>query len=169
MKEVKRDIWDAYDNDPACVVCITTNVFVKKNGQAVMGRGTAAQAAKRWPSLPRLLGNRIRANGNVVQVIAPRLLAFPVKPVSGISDGQNVVRHTQHRFPKGSTVPGWAMKADPDIIRESLAQLARIRQHHGRERVFLPRPGCGAGELDWETQVKPLCQQYGNWLHITHL
>lgn len=170
MKEVKLNIWDAYDNDPDCVVCVTVNGYVKKNGEAVMGRGTAAQAAQRWQSLSRWTGRWIKANGNTVQLIVPlRLLTFPVKPAKGTSDGQNVVRHMRWRYPKGSVVPGWAMKADLALIKRSLARLAQWQKFCDWERVYLPRPGCGAGELDWETQVRPLCERYGDWLLVAHI
>ena len=164
MIELRADIWEIYAAGQ--VVCITTNGFVKKNGEAVMGRGVAYQAARRWPDLPARLGHLIRANGNVVQVIRERLVAFPVKPVSGVSTGTNVVRHMRSRFPSGSWVPGWAMVADLDIIARSLRQLAQLRQAEGWERVYLPRPGCGAGEVNWESQVKPLCERFGNWLIV---
>ena len=38
--------------------------------------------------------------------------------------------------------------------------------HESEFDIVLPRPGCGAGELDWETQVKPLCAEYGDWLWV---
>jgi len=178
MKEAKQNIWDLYDSGE--VVCITTNGFVKKNGEAVMGRGTARQAVKRWPSLPRLLGNYINEFGNTVYVLPfpamffpknspPRLVAFPVKAVTGIYDSHNVVFGMRRQFQKGSVVPGWAMKADLAIIAKSLEELKILRVAHGWDRVYLPRPGCGAGELNWETQVKPLCEQDGDWLIVVHI
>lgn len=44
MRDIKGNIWTLYDSDPTCYICITTNGFVKSNGEAVMGRGTALQA-----------------------------------------------------------------------------------------------------------------------------
>ena len=58
------------------------------------------------------------------------------------------------------------MKADPRIIARSLRELWQLFACCGWERVYLPRPGCGAGELDWETEVKPLCAQYDDWLAV---
>ena len=163
MKEIFVNIWDLYDAGE--IVCITTNGHVKQNGEAVMGRGPARQAIQRWPSLARTLGGLIEQKGSMVQLIRPRLLSFPVKASGGVSDGTNVVGHVHHRYPKGYITPGWALKADLDIIRRSLDELARLSEEHGWERVYLPRPGCGAGELDW-AQVRLLCRWYGDWLVV---
>ena len=168
MIERMDDLWFIYDSEPHAICCITTNGFVKANGKAVMGRGTARQAVGRFPGLAARLSRQLRhpCLGNHVQFIAHRLLAFPVKPRMGISDGKNIVAHMRNRFPRGTEVPGWAMQADPRIIERSLRELRRLFECCGWERVYLPRPGCGAGELDWETEVKPLCAQYGDWLTI---
>lgn len=170
MLEEKCNIWDKHDQGE--IVCITTNGYVKTNGQVVMGRGVALQAAKRFPGLAIRTGGYIKAQGyaNVVFDETARLVIFPVKPDGGVSlNGKNVVSHQRHRFPDGAWVPGWAMAAHPSIIRRSLERLDRIRRAEKWERVYLPRPGCGAGELDWETQVKPICEPYGDWLVIVTL
>lgn len=166
MKELRINIWDVYDTGG--VICITTNGYVRYNGDAVMGRGTARQAAQRWRMLPQILGNLIKANGDIVQLIRPRLLSFPVKPTKGIATNQNVTQHWCHRYPSGSIVPGWAMKASLSLIKDSLRQLDTLRQQHNWKNVYLPRPGCGAGELDWESQVKPLCEKHGDWLIVVN-
>lgn len=163
MKEIFVNIWDLYDAGET--VCITINGHVKRNDEAVMGRGTAYQALCRWPDMAKVLGALIEQKGNVVQLIRPRLLAFPVKASSGVSDGTNVIGHMQYRYPKGRAVPGWLLKADLNIIRRSLDELTKLHKEHGWERVYLPRPGCGAGELDW-AQVEPLCRRYGDWLVV---
>jgi hypothetical protein len=101
-----------------------------------------------------------------VQKIIYRLLAFPVKPSHGTSNIFNVVQHLRWRYPDGVRVPGWALKADLEIIDRSLGQLNFLRDIYEIEEVYLPRPGCGAGGLDWETQVRPLCEKFGDWLVI---
>ena len=129
MIEEKLDIWDAYD--AGAIVCITTNGFVKGNGEAVMGRGVARQAVWRWPYLPRMLGQLLSTYGNHVRILVDRLLAFPVKGESGINTGENVVTHMSRKFRPGSWVPGWALKADLEIIARSLQELDRQRQIRG--------------------------------------
>ncbi len=167
MIELVQDIWDGYEmqRPHLYAICITTNGFVKRDGRAVMGRGVAAQATVHIPGIEWDLGNALLHDGNKVRLLVPGVIAFPVKPVSGISDGQNVVKSQQARYIRGATVPGWAMKASLEIIERSLRELEELQGWERWTRVYLPRPGCGAGELDWET-VKPLCESYGDWLTV---
>lgn len=140
----------------ADAICITTNGYVTKGGRAVMGRGCAREAKERWPGIDLALGNAIRKNGNITQVIGfsknSYIVALPVKPASRIiSDPQKeVVSHMAGRFKKGERVPGWALKADLNIIKESIKQLIELADTFEWKKVVLPRPGCGAGELDWK-------------------
>ena len=141
-------------------ICITTNGFVKKNGEAVMGRGCAAQAKKMLVGVDKALGSAIKRAGNRVQHLCSygdltagkiQLYSFPVKPVSEVCNGarSNVVKHMRHQFSTGQTVPGWACVADRQIIITSIRQLKNIADNQLWDTVILPRPGCGAGELDW--------------------
>lgn len=142
-------------------ICITTNGFTKSNGEAVMGKGCAKEAANLVPTLPALLGKHLRNKGNVVGILHTqnhvKLLNFPVKPITAICTTycDNVVRHMQNKFRVGDSVPGWACVADIEIIRQSAQKLVEITDRWGWEKVVLPRPGCGAGELNW-TEVKPV-------------
>ena len=155
----KRDIWSFVSHVDA--ICITTNGFVKRNGAAVMGRGTAFQAKKRFYGIDYALGNAIRKNGNVVQVIwdDPTIVAFPVKPVSVKFDGHNVVSHAVHQFRIGDVVPGFLSRADIAIIERSLKQLVDLANKRGWRKVVLPMPGTGAGELDPD-DIVPLLEKY---------
>ena len=144
-------------------ICITTNGFVKKNGEAVMGRGCAREAAKLMPGLPEILGSHLNnpAVGNRVLAHGPWrkmcIVTFPVKPNHSycISDKSNVVKHMRDRFKAGDRVPGWACVADIELIKESAIQLAALTHDSSWTHVVLPRPGCGAGELDWK-DIKPI-------------
>lgn len=139
-------------------ICITTNGFVKNNGACVMGRGIAKQIAIYWPMHTRTLGNLLQTNGNIVQPIFIHLkttfVAFPVKPVTIIADGTNHVSHMI--FAKGAIIPGWAAKADTNIIRSSFEQLKILTDKRGWPNVAIPLPGCGAGELSWKQDVEPI-------------
>lgn len=167
LKELKGDIFEVYDTVPWCTICIPSNGYVTKAGKAVMGRGVARQAARRWPQLPTTLGLNLTTHGNRVMFIEHRVLCFPTKRVSGISDGSNIVKHLRRRFPPGRPCPGWAMRSSLQRISWSLLQLDVLRKLGGFGDVYLPRPGCGAGGLAW-TQVEPLCKQWEDWLIVMH-
>ena len=69
MLEVKGNLWTfEYPNTSpdSYVRCITTNGFVKKNGEAVMGRGCAKEACERYPGLAKQLGEKIIKKGNTL-------------------------------------------------------------------------------------------------------
>lgn len=125
-----------------------------------MGRGCAAQALKRWPGIDIDLGTGIEKYGNVPCFLADEkyteIWSFPVKPVVHYMENRNeVVKHMRHKFKYGDRVPGWAAVADPDIIRRSALKLREEADKSSWEKIILPRPGCGAGELDWN-KVGPL-------------
>jgi hypothetical protein len=133
MIEAEGDLWDFHAI--GAWVAITTNGFVKKNGEAVMGRGVAKEAAQRFPWLPAQLGERTLSAGNHVQIFSHiRLFTFPVK----------------HH---------WHEPADPDLIVQSARELRGFLDDPGvlrlPKRVYLVRPGCGNGQLRWE-DVRPL-------------
>lgn len=161
MKEIRGNLFDL----GADVVCITTNGFVSTKGKAVMGRGCALQAKQLSPGLDRLLGEKIKAEGNVVNVLLSPIpdqtwLSFPVKPESVIFDGTNSVKHALSKYKLGEIVPGYHAKADLAIIEQSVQQLRALADTMPDwQMILLPRPGCGAGELDY-AEVKPILEKY---------
>jgi len=159
MIEIKGDLF----NEPCDAFCITTNGFIKKNGACVMGRGCAKQAAEYWPRLPKTLGQNVNDYGNRVLAVlllldGRHLISFPVKPVSVIFDGNNCVKHMVNKFNIGDIIPGWAAVADIKLIKISAAQLVELADYLKYNKVVLPRPGCGAGELSWPTVKHELDQ-----------
>lgn len=180
MQELRGDLFKPGTYVPSIgmpdAICITTNGFVKRNGECVMGKGCAKQAAVKYPGLTKDLGTAIRANGNVVQILRTavlenghiiHLVAFPVKGVgmdlmphvyyNEKEPWQDkVVKHMHDKFSNGDRVPGWALKADPFIISRSCRELTALADERGWTTVVLPRPGCGAGELKWDNVIKPL-------------
>lgn len=142
MIEVTGDLWTY----PADVRVITTNGFVKKNGEAVMGAGCALEAAIRWPDLPSQLGDLIRQRGNRVFSIG-----FP------ITDGESRAEYQLATFP---VKHAWWEKADLALIEKSCQELVALAGMYPHTTVFvLPRPGCGNGKLKWE-QVRPVLEKY---------
>ena len=124
MKLAFGNLWDMYDKGFA--IAITTNGFVKNNGECVMGRGCALEAKTRFPNIASELGALIKANGNCVQLIQDRIYSFPVKH-------------------------NWWEKAELDLIARSCKELTDLSEGE----VYIPRPGCGNGKLKWES-VRPI-------------
>ena len=135
MKEIVGDLWD-YLTKPKHIVCVTTNGFVKKNGESVMGRGCAKEAAELIPDLPILVGAHLLQNGNHVgQIKVPvgekslRIITFPVKH-------------------------NWWEDADLVLIRTSAYELGKIAKRDSDRKYILPRPGCGNGRRKWSDVKK---------------
>lgn len=53
----------------------------------------------------------------------------------------------------------WREAATLELIEKSLKKLHNLT-FLKKMQVYLPRIGCGFGELDWETKVKPLVEKY---------
>lgn len=117
---------------------VTTNGMTRKDGTAVMGAGIAKSAAALFPNLPALLGKSLKKHGN-------RVFAYRVS--AGGSIRYNVITMpTKH---------DWRDDSDLELIRTSCIQMKELADVNGFTRVYMPRPGCKNGHLDWETQVKP--------------
>lgn len=150
MLETKGNLWDSFLD----ATVITTNGFIKKNGECVMGRGCAKEAAEFNSGLPKMLGDKIKRDGNHVhffgfnygvdlQYEPFNLITFPVKH-------------------------NWYEKADIELIERSAKELVEmIDSFDGSENVdyieinsvAMPRPGCGNGQLNWD-DVRPILEKY---------
>lgn len=133
MEEFLGNIWDFHDPDSNKWVAITTNGIVRWDGKAIMGRGIALQAAQRFPQLPYVVGTMIGLEGN-------RVFDFPEFSLYSLP-----VKHH------------WRERASLDLIRVSCYQLAALVPSD--RHVFLVRPGCGAGGLNWDgvkREIEPL-------------
>lgn len=128
MREAKVDLWECC----AWGICITTNGYVKPNGQAVMGRGCALEAKQRIPGIDKMLGAVIRKFGNHV---------YPIGTFGGTTVYSFPVKHN------------WWEKADIELIKRSCKELREYA--YGDRVIVLPRPGCGNGHLDWK-EVQPV-------------
>jgi O-acetyl-ADP-ribose deacetylase (regulator of RNase III) len=142
MVERLVDLWTM----EADAICITTNGFVKANGECVMGRGCALEAKRKFPHVSKLLGTKIKENGNHTQILmAPKdvvYVAFPVKH-------------------------NWWEPADYRLIQRSAEELVKLADEHGWKQVALPRPGCGNGGLRWD-EVKPFLTCLDDRFIIVH-
>ncbi len=132
MIEISGDIWDYYDQGHWIV--ITTNGTIKNNGEAVMGRGVALQAKQKYSQFPLELGQFIKEYGNILFFWwFKRIITFPVK----------------HH---------WRNQADIQLIEKSCQDLSN-RWKSPYDILYMVRPGCGNGGLNW-ADVKPILEKY---------
>lgn len=134
MQEARGDLWTY---EPADVRVITTNGSLKRNGELVMGRGCAQEAAQRFPGLALRLGRDVSRWGNV-----PILIHWP------LPDGEAVLL----------TMPvkdHWRSPASLDLIERSATRIAHGVDTTDYQHIVVPRPGCGAGQLKW-ADVRPV-------------
>lgn len=154
------DIWDKFGIVDA--ICITTNGFVKSNGAAVMGRGIASQAKEKFPGIDLKLGYFINSYGNIPGAIykdvKTSIVSFPVKPMSRFIRNLNeVVSHQRLNFKIGDKVPGWALKADLELIEDAAYMLPILADSYNWDNIVLTKPGCKNGELSWDV-VRPILE-----------
>lgn len=123
FQEAVGDLWELGEDSD--LICITTNGFIKTNGAAVMGRGCALEAKQRYPLIEFVLGRAIKEDGNRCHLLLAKLCSFPVKH-------------------------NWWEQADLELIERSAKELMDLVDQLKKERVLLPRPGCGNGGLKWD-------------------
>lgn len=144
-------------------ICITTNGYVNKRGKCVMGKGNAGEAAKRWKELPWILGEKIKKNGNVVNVLmqvnGTWIIAFPTKPdVVKRPSVERLMPHLRARYANKLWVPGFAVYSDINLIERSAKQVKELADRMGFQKIVLPLPGCGCGGLE-PLQVLPILEK----------
>jgi O-acetyl-ADP-ribose deacetylase (regulator of RNase III) len=75
--------------------------------------------------------------------------------------GQLWLHKTAHKwilnFP---TKEDWRSKSRPEYIDAGLQKFVATYDEKGITSISFPLLGCGNGELDWETQVRPLMERY---------
>jgi hypothetical protein len=123
-------------------VVVTTNGVIRKNGDAVLGKGQALEAKKLVPGLEHQLGEYLRRYGNRafymgVHRVEDRLTSLVTFP-------------TKHHYCDNS---------DLNLIMRSAVQLKEIAAKFQLSKIYLPPVGCGLGKLDYEKQVRPVLNQ----------
>lgn len=140
-------------------ICLTTNGDVRVNGAAVMGRGVALQAKKRWPGIERTLGWYLMDRGNRVH----HLTMYRTDDLAGsiwLPDGTEDLSRwycVPWHIVSLPVKHHWRDKADPALIERSLLQLKELSRYIAGT-ILLPRPGCGNGGLSWR-EVQPFVAQ----------
>lgn len=120
-------------NGPTEAMCVTTNGMIKKNGRAVMGRGIALSVNTKY-HVDNILAKHSRTNGNIPADL-------------GIYDGFHVLS-----FP---TKNNWRDNSSIELIKNSAQELVKLADSLGLTKIYLTKPGCTNGHLDWLSTVKP--------------
>lgn len=132
MKETKGNLFD-FD-----VIVIPTNGIVKTDYKLVMGKGVALKAKQLYPDIDLVLGSEVKYYGNKCYLITnydKTIISFP----------------TKHHYKN---------KSDLVLIEKGLSELVTIANDNNLLEIYLPKLGCGNGELDYLTEVKPLLERY---------
>lgn len=175
MIEIATNLWDSLKDVDAVV--LTVGGDIKKDGHAILGRGSASEASDHFPFLTKHLGAAMRAHGNHVYVFpadltdrCQHLVTFPVKAGEAVvTPGTHqlvidamVLDRYKGKFGSGQIIPGCRHKADLKWIRKSAAELLRVTTAMRWERVAMPKPGCGEGSLAWEVVRATLADVLGH-------
>jgi hypothetical protein len=130
LVETNGDIMDHWR--AGAIIGITTNGFVKRSGQAVMGAGIAKSFRDANPGFDLALGRKLQVLGNEPMLFPDyRVFTFPVKH-------------------------NWWEEADLDLIDRSARIIA---DRYLGKRLDFVRPGTGNGKRSWEKEVRPILQE----------
>lgn len=131
MKEIIGNLFD-YP-----VIVIPTNGIVKTDGRLVMGKGIALEAKNKYKNLDLYLGYQVNRHYNrcfVYYTIDNIIVSFP----------------TKYHYKEKSCIT---------LVERSTKELVEIANWFKLETIYLPKVGCGLGNLDWN-KVKPLLERY---------
>lgn len=143
MRESKSDLWADFGK-PGHRIAISTNGFVKANGEAVMGRGCAKQATQLFEGVAKRFGAYLRKNGNIPGYLLLNDLG------SGAPAGDRLmILPVKHN---------WWEAAELGLITKSRDFLCGEAVHNPDWIFHVPRLGCGNGRLDWSRMVRPLME-----------
>jgi len=132
LQQLTGDLWQQHK--AGHIIAITTGGMLKKKGSCVMPRGTALQAAKRFPGISFILGKKIKQYGMHVFDLGDGIVSFPVQ---------------------NSPFENPELK----IIRQSCRELVKLANDNDWSKIIVPRPGCGHGGLSW-SEVQPVLTDY---------
>lgn len=139
----RGNMWNAFHDTDA--FCITTNSYIRNDGELVMGRGIAKMAKTVFDDLPKALGEKIDhletyglmpSNRNEVD----KIVAFQVKT------------HFRNQ-------------ADLDLIGKSAGGLLQMAERYPDKRFDLNFPGIGNGGRD-QSEVMPIIEDLPKNVHV---
>lgn len=129
---VAQDAWDIQACNSGSWLVIPTNIGWKANGENVMGRGLAKQAASRFPTIAKTYGKWCKDYGCVICKIGiPRLILAPSKALNKQNPGFS-----------------WANSSDIETVAKSYEQLSSLSF---TKTLIVPLLGTGNGDMDVHT------------------
>jgi len=143
VKEIFGDIWNYHEL--GYWIVITTNGTIKNSGECVMGKGIAKEAKTRFWNLASWLGWKVGTCGNHCFVYTFQ-------------------RRQEDKFVLGGlitfpTKQNWWERSDPYLIEKSCQELVKLVDEEQISEIYMVRPGCKNGRLDWK-DVKPILEKY---------
>ena len=140
MIEIQGDFWKLKEKLKPDIIVFTSNRTLNSKGELIMGGGIALDFKQRYPLLPYLFGTELRNNPNIhlqtTMLVSCHICAFPTKE-------------------------NWRNPSIPHYIEQSCKELVEYVDSQSKSMtVLMTRPGCGLGGLDWQSQVKPICEKY---------
>ena len=142
-----QDLWMKVQLPVTYVV--TTNAFVKKTGELVMGRGAAFQATQRIPGIAKEAADVINAHSKSYGYL-------PVLEATEAAAG----------FSLFQVKLNWWDDADLELIRISTGVLLRAATDNPEMKFRLNYPGIGNGNLNREL-VAPIIRELTSHPMIT--
>lgn len=148
MKEIAGSLFEL----EADAIVILTNGFVNSSGANTMGKGCAGEAKYRYPGIQLVVGERVQQYGNHVFLLTDQIeMGEWVLHTPG-SWKNHILSHALISFP---TKEHWRNPSILKLIEQSAEELLGLTQAFQFESVLIPRPGCGAGQLNWD-EVRPM-------------
>lgn len=148
MATFKRgNMWNAFENTDA--FCITTNSYIRNDGEVVMGRGIAKQAKQLFEDLPLALGNKIEES-------CGHLGTYGLMPSNRSKIDQMVAFQVKTHFKND---------ADLSLIEGSAKALGQMAYTYSDRRFDLNFPGIGNGGRS-QDEVMPIVEQLPDNVHI---
>ncbi len=129
--------------------CITTNSYIRNDGELVMGAGIALQAKKIFDGLPLALGRKIENK-------CGHLGTYGTLPSNRKEIDKLVAFQVKTHFKN---------QADLGLIEKSANQLSTIATKYPNKRLDLNFPGIGNGGRDVE-KVMPIVKKLPDNVHI---
>lgn len=163
-EEHTKDIFD-YKHIDALV--FPAHGYVLYTGELMILEGPSKKAKDKWGSYPSKLGHMIQMHGSHcfmlsktkkkeirfgVSKLKYHLVHFPIQPNGGISTELNVQSEYKTQYKKGFPVPGWAMRVDLDLVKQSCKEMSELAKVRHWKKVVIAQPA--VSENTWKKMRK---------------